>query len=116
MKLKILLNNSLTFTFDNVDTTISELGQNLNNDSINFFAIGNMMINKQNVTYITALDVESDAPLYNIYLQNGETLETHAESFNAGDLSAVLNDRRKMFAVIGDTIVTKNYISLVVPA
>ena len=116
MKFRILLNNGLTFTFENEDTTADSLGQQLNSENITFFAVGNMMINKQNVTYITGVDVESDAPLYTIYLQNGEMLETHAESFNAGDLSAVLNDRRKQFAVIGNTIVTKNYISLVVPA
>ena len=116
MKFKILLNNGLTFTFENEETTANDLGQTLNSENITFFAVGNMMINKQNVTYIAGVDVESDAPLYHIYLQNGETLETHSETFNAGDLSGILNDRRKMFAVIGDTIVTKNFISLVVPA
>ena len=115
MKYEILLNNSMAFKFTNNEMTASELGQTLNNENITFFVVGNMMINKQNVTYITGVEVESDAPEYDIHLQNGKTLRTHAENFNAGDLADVLNDRRKTFAVIGDTIVTKNFISLVLP-
>ena len=116
MKYKLLLNNGMSFNIESNDIIASDLGQKLNNDSITFFSLGNMMLNKQDVTYIHAIEVESDAPAYNIYLRNGESLNTHSEDYNAGDLSEVLNDRRKMFAVIGDTIVTKNFISLVVPA
>lgn len=50
-----------------------------------------------------------------IYLNNGNKITADMENYQAATLAAALNDHRNLFISIGNTIINRNMIQLVMP-
>lgn len=51
-----------------------------------------------------------------IYLNNGKVINASMENYQSGSLAQSLNDQRILFITIGDAIVNRNMIQLILPA
>ena len=116
MKYTVVLNNGIDFTLNVENLITNEFVEGVNDSNIQFFNIGELVINKQELMYMHPVDEQSEARAYNVMIRGGKTLKAYDDNFNVSDLMTKLNDRSRIVVAVGNTIVNTHLISVVVPA
>ena len=115
MRYEISLNTGMKFTLD-AEFETEAFVQSINESNVQFFSLGNLILNKHEVFYMKPIDEVSEAPEYKVIIRGGQVLKAYDADFNAGELVAKLNNRENTLVAIGNTIVHSQQISVVVPA
>lgn len=50
-----------------------------------------------------------------IYLNNGKIINASIENYQSSDLAIPLNDQRILFVTVGDAVINRNMIQLIMP-
>lgn len=114
MNLSINLNDGSTLSAIIPDFTASTFGSSLNEPKLTAIAIGDIVLNKNNIFSITPTETDPNANVA-IYLSSGRDIKETVENYKATDYSSQINDPRLSFVVIGNSITNKNMIKMIAP-
>lgn len=110
----IHLSNGMRFNLTIPNFSPNEYVKNLNDSQLSMLTVGNVALNKTAINYIGPKVAPENANVM-IYLTNGITIKTYVEDFNAEDVSASGNNPLLNVIAIGNIVINKHNVMLVVP-
>lgn len=114
MEMVIHLNNQMKFNVTMPGFNTKEFAKSVSNPALQMITIGDVVLNKFAITVI-APKVERENAGIMLYLNNGDVFTTSDVEYSPEDFAIQLNNPQSQLVALGDIVVNKPAVMMVVP-
>lgn len=119
MSYEIRTNRGLVFTINQDNFDEKKYMESLNDERLLMIAMGDIVMQKHNIENIAPKRDESgtlEGTVIDIHMGDGRILQAPVDEYNPNEVASAFNDVRQTFILIGDTIVNRRNVNMLLPA
>jgi len=114
MNVQVTMNDGLKITVDMENYNAQEIEEVLNNQSNTMVALGDIIVQRYSITRMVPEEQPAEVNT-EIKMNDGTTVETFIEDYNAQTLMNLLNNSSENMIALGDVILQRFSITRIMP-